>query len=171
MVYAQRPMKQSSFFPKPISAHGGELALGRRKALRPLARRKPIHLVLKSKRNLLAQGSLLQQDTKRFAAKFGLRVYDSAIAKDHLHLVVMIPGRREYSAFIRALTGLLARKLGKGLWSLLPFSRVASWGKEFQTLLKYLEQNRLEAEGVMPYQKRSDWYRKQRRRLAVKVYS
>jgi len=74
--------------------------------------------------------------------------------------VATTPGRKEYNAFIRSLTGLLARKLGKGLWALLPFSRVAQWGKPFRALQKYLEQNRLEAEGVMPYQKRNDWYRR-----------
>jgi len=147
----------------PPLAHGGQLASGRRKNSRPLAKNRPIHFVLKTKRPFHTAGPLILREARRLAGKFGLKIYDHAVASDHLHFVATIPGRKEYNAFIRSLCGLLARKLGKGLWSLSPFSRVAEWGKPFRALQKYLEQNRLEAEGVMPYQKRKDWYRRHRR--------
>ncbi|MGZ6290217.1 MAG: hypothetical protein ACXWQO_18660 [Bdellovibrionota bacterium] len=151
-------MKQHSLFPKPSLSHGGALARGRRKTLRPLARKRPIHLVLKAQRAFSADGTLLLKETRRLAEKFGLRLYDRALGNDHLHLVLTIPGRREYNAFIRSLTGLLARKMGQGIWALLPFTRVAQWGKQYKALAKYLEQNRLETAGVMPYQPRRESY-------------
>lgn len=83
-----------------------------------------------------------------------------AVAEDHVHLVIKIGGREEYKAFIRSLTGLLARKLGKGLFALLPFTRIANWGKDFAYLKKYLRKNREEASGARAYEPRRDWYKR-----------
>jgi hypothetical protein len=94
-----------------------------------------------------------------------LRVYDLAVSHDHAHLLLKTPGRREYRAFIRSLTGILAHRLGKGCWLLLPFSRIASWGKEFARLKIYLRKNREEASGARPYEPRKDRYKKLRRNL------
>jgi hypothetical protein len=91
---------------------------------------------------------------KRQGEKFAIRVYDHAIAFNHIHLLLKIPGRREYAAFLRAFCGLLARKLGPGLWLLLPYSRVAGWGREFRALRGYLLMNREEAAGLRPMRKR-----------------
>lgn len=159
-------MKQFSLFKPSPATHGGELALHRRKAIRPLAKKRPIHLILKAKKSFGGGGALVHSEALRLARKFQLRVYDTALARDHLHLVIRIPGRREYTGFIRALTGVLARKLGKGLWRLLPFTRVSSWGKAYRELLRYLEQNRLEEAGLIPYEKRRDWYEHQKRRAS-----
>jgi REP element-mobilizing transposase RayT len=163
MVYGVSPMKQTSFFQNTPPVHGGELALQKRKNRRPLARKRPIHLILKAKKAFQEHSALIHQETKRLAAKFGIKIYDTALANDHFHLVLTIPSRKDYVAFIRALTGLLARKLGKGLCLLLPFSRVSNWGKAYRALRKYLEQNRLETAGLTPYKKRKDYYRKWRR--------
>jgi hypothetical protein len=153
-------MRQHSLFPAPTLFHGGELSLGKRKTLRPLASKRPLHLVLKSRRSLWRHRPVIEGDVKHLAKKFGLRLYSLAVAHDHAHLLVKVPGRREYHAFIRSLTGLLARKLGRGLWRLLPFTRIANWGKDFIQLKKYLEKNRDEAAGLKPYEPRVDWYRR-----------
>ena len=96
--------------------------------------------------------------TRHYGERFGIRLYDQAVNHDHLHFVLKISGRREYAQFIRALTGFLARKLGKGLWKVLPFTRIASWGRDFQRLKAYLCQNREEAGGERPYSPREDYY-------------
>jgi REP element-mobilizing transposase RayT len=144
--------------------HGGELSIGRRKALRPLARKRPLHLVLKSRRSLRRHGPLISKEAHRLAEKFSCRLYDIAVAEDHIHLVLLIAGRKEYKAFIRSLTGLLARKIQKGLFMLLAFTRVANWGKDFQRLKSYLKKNREEASGERSYEPREDWYRRYRRK-------
>jgi len=99
-------------------------------------------------------------ELKRLADKFHIRVYSFAVAHDHLHFVARIPSRAHYVKFIRALCGLLARKLGAKLWALPPFSRVATWGRDFKALLNYLAKNREEAAGRRPYEPRKDWYKR-----------
>jgi REP element-mobilizing transposase RayT len=151
-VYGAPPMQKSLFTFSSI--HGGEHSIGKRKNRRPLSRKKPIHLVLKSKRNLYQHKDLIETQLKRQAEKFEIRLYDKAVARDHVHILAKIPGKREYTAFIRALTGILAKKLGRNLFSLLPFTRVAEWGRDFLNLKKYFLQNREEAAGRRPYRER-----------------
>ena len=154
-------MRQLSLFQtEPLRFHGGSLISGRRKTRRPLARKKPIHFVLKSGRVLLPWSQVIEKEIGRLGNKFGLRLYRVAIAQDHVHFVARIPGRAEYTAFIRSVTGTLARKLGKGLWKLLPFSRVATWGREFRALMDYLRKNTEEALGLRPYEPRRRHYKK-----------
>jgi REP element-mobilizing transposase RayT len=152
-------MRQASLFPGkyPIH-HGATLARGRRKSLRPLSTKRPIHIVLKSKREIYSRRAIIEAELHRMCTRFGIRLYDVATASDHVHFVARIPSRKLYVAFIRSLTGLLARRFGKNLWALLPFSRVAHWGRAFMKLKKYLAQNREEAAGTRPYSSRTDWY-------------
>ena len=157
-------MRQMTLFSKSPTFHGGELNAGRRKGARPLARKRPLHLVLKSSRaSLRKHEALILASARRYGERFGIRLYDQAVNHDHLHFVLKIPGRREYAQFIRALTGFLARKLGKGLWKVLPFTRIASWGRDFQRLKAYLCQNREEASGRQPYTPREDYYARLRK--------
>jgi REP element-mobilizing transposase RayT len=161
MVYAAPPMKQQSFFSSAPLFHGGEINRGKRKTRRPLCSKRPLHGVLKAKNhNLYTHKSWIESKARALAQKLHLEVYGLAVNFDHVHLVLKLPNRRAYAAFIRALTGLLARKIGVGLWKLLPFTRVLAWGKDFRQALDYLKKNREEAEGSRPYEERKDWYRR-----------
>ena len=73
-------------------------------------------------------------------------------------MVIRINNPQSYKKFIRSLTAALARQLGKGMWKLIPFSRVLSWGKDFNAVIAYVEQNELEALGVILYQVRKNYY-------------
>lgn len=157
-------MRQQSLFPHTPLFHGGELSLKKRKSLRPLARGRPIHLVLKSRQALKKHKHPINQEIHRLGDRFQIRIDDIAVAHDHIHLVIFIPSRKDYVRFIRSLTGLLARRLGKGLWSLLPFTRVGAWGRAYEELKNYLKKNREEAEGIRPYETRKDWYKRYRPR-------
>ena len=142
-----------SFINKPKIEFGGSLLKGRRKTERILDSRKPIHLVLKSKStfSLFKQKKNLQTVLKKQAKTFGVKIYSESIQSDHWHLCLKITNRRLYRGFIRSLTGILARKLGKGLWSLRPYSRIIEWGKDFLNILDYLLLNHCEAHGIVPY--------------------
>jgi hypothetical protein len=153
-------MKQVSLFPIAPPVFGGNLPPGRRKSARPLAKKRPTHLILKAKREIFSERKTVLDVVFGQAVKQSIRIYDLAVAKDHLHLVIVIPGRREYRAFIRSVTGLLARLFGKGLWTALPFTRVALWGTAYRELQRYMEQNREEALGRRPYKPRQDWYQR-----------
>jgi len=130
-------MRQFSLFPGKIPLHhGGELARGRRKSLRPLSCKRPVHFTLKSRKRIYENRRAVVAELQRQAEKFDIRIYDCAVAHDHLHFLAKLSSRAHYIKFIRALAGLLARKLGAKLWALPPFSRVASWGRDFLELKK-----------------------------------
>ncbi|MGZ6323735.1 MAG: transposase [Bdellovibrionota bacterium] len=99
-------MRQGNLFPgKFVVHHGGELARGRRKSLRPLSKKRPIHFVLKSQRRIYEKRQVVVAELQRQAEKFQIRIYDFAVASDHLHFVARVPSRTHYVKFIRALCG------------------------------------------------------------------
>lgn len=51
-----------------------------------------------------------------------------------------------------------AAELSSSFWQFRPFSRVVNWGKDFQTCVKYLKLNILEAVGFIPYRERKNYY-------------
>lgn len=159
-------MKQLFLIPtKAKLFHGGEFALGKRKRLRTLSSKRPIHCVLKSKRRVLyARKSWIEREARRLAKKFGVKAYSIAVNFDHIHFALKIPNRQAYNAFVRAFAGILAAKFGKGLWALLPFTRVCAWGRAFEKLLDYIRKNREEAAGEKPYEPRINWYAREKKK-------
>ncbi len=149
--------RQISFFKAIEKESGGSLTVkGKRKTARILDRRKPLHFVLKSKKivNLYFHRILLRKFLFLYAKKFGIKVYKESVQKDHFHFCIKITNRQLYRAFIRALTGSIAQKLGKGLWVLLPYSRVVTWGWDFLGVLDYILLNDCEVAGNVPYASR-----------------
>ena len=72
-----------------------------------------------------------------------------------MHLLVKIDTRDSYKKFIHSVTSALAvylRKLKPNLesvFSLRPYTRIVSWGKDFKNALEYLILNKLEAMGLI----------------------
>lgn len=145
-IILPRMAKQLSFFRQSRSTvHGGKPQKGR-KLERPLAKKHPIHLVLKSSR---AKGSWsflsfrnriwIEATLRSKAKKFGVKINDFANIGNHLHLKVRIHNRENFQHFLRALTSVIARKITgarKGnkrgpFWDHLAFTRVLrSWREE-----------------------------------------
>ncbi|MEQ1665454.1 MAG: transposase [Bdellovibrionales bacterium] len=138
-------------------AFGGELIQGKRKLRRPLDIKKPIHLVLRA--DISKSGSLLRRQNQinkmiyKYAIKFGVKVYKKAIVSNHIHFVLKFSHRFNYTSFVRALSGVLAKSFGVK-WKFRPFTRVITWGRDFKNTLKYVLRNELEALGVITYQPR-----------------
>lgn len=150
--------RQMSFFRSAEKEFGGSLAVkGRRKTARVLDSRKPLHFVLKSnhRTNLYPHRVLLRKLLSLYAKRFGIKVYKESVQRDHFHFCIKITNRQLYRGFIRALTGVISQKLGRGIWSLLPYSRVISWGRDFLAVLDYILLNDCEVSGVVPYAIRS----------------
>ena len=143
-----------------LKFHGGNINKGQRKIRRPLSSRHPIHLVLKANKqlNLFEEFEQIKYLINKYSWKFHIKVYDLSIQKDHIHLLIKIEERESYMKFNRSLCGVLARQYGKGIWKLTPFTRVMSWGKDFQAVKKYIQKNEDEIWGVKPYEKRPDRY-------------
>jgi len=135
---------------------GGEDLIGRRKSQRPLSTKCPTHLVLKS--NLPSvfnpgDGSL-NRLIRRTANKFDIQIYDLAINWSHIHFLIQVFDRKDYVRFIRALTSYLAMCVKKRnpdettkLFTLRPFTRIVSWGRDYKNTIFYVFKNILEAGG------------------------
>ena len=121
---------------------GGELLIGKRKTQRPLSTKKPIHLVLRSDTVKLftPYNSSLEKLIYRTAGRFQIRIYDLALNWNHIHAVIMINDRKDYVAFIRALTSLISTKIKSKLknlttvFTLRPFTRILEWGRDFKCI-------------------------------------
>lgn len=137
-------------------SHGGIVNLGKRKTRRPLATRKALHLVLKSSQTvcLFSELNEVKYYINKYSFQFHIRIYHLSVQKDHIHLLMRIENRESYKKFTRSLTGILARKYGKGLWMLSPFTRVLNWGRDFESTRNYISQNEAEVWGVKPYKSR-----------------
>jgi hypothetical protein len=108
--------------------------------------------------------------------RHGVKVYRVANAGNHLHLLVRFTKRRGLQNFLRGSCGLIARKVlgaergrasgktttsdapqtinrslkqGQRFWSQRPFTRIVSWGKDFNSVLAYVKLNSLEALGFL----------------------
>ena len=180
--------KQHNFEKSRPRFFGGALLVGRRKSLRPLSSKDSIHFVLRSRwatgRDsflVVKNKKSIESIIKKFAIKFGVKIFHQAINNNHVHLLLMITNRYLYRAFIKAVSGLIASHVmgqqsfkqflksrqilpegdgDQGFWQFRPFSRVVSWGRDFKACFKYVEQNVLEALGVMPYKLRKNYYAK-----------
>jgi hypothetical protein len=92
-----------------------------------------------------------------------VRIYRIGQGHNHIHLLLLPRTREGFIAFSRAVAGLIPRALlkaekaspkGKKFWDQRAWTRIVSWGREFRSVAKYLEQNNLEAFGFIPYQVR-----------------
>lgn len=157
MNNALRKPKQLSFFKSPPVEFGGSLLVGKRKSKRILTTKQPIHMILKGDVSL--SGSLLKhknwidKEIKRLAEKFTIKIYDYGVCSNHIHFGLKISSIENYKKFIKALSGRLAQKL-KIKFLLRPFTKILSWGRQFQRVLSYIVQNKEEALGIRSYKPR-----------------
>ncbi|MDZ4662202.1 MAG: transposase [Pseudomonadota bacterium] len=152
---------------KPTLQHGGSLAINRRKVIRPLDTKKPLHIVLKSdkakgKLSLLNHQGYIGACLKKLSTKFRISIYEKAIVGNHLHLLIRGKTRKELQNFFRTIAALIARHVTKArrgkpfgrFWTYLLFSRLlTSWKKEFDKVKAYIVKNTLEALGMIRYQR------------------
>jgi REP element-mobilizing transposase RayT len=176
---AQRQLKFPALREFTKLEHGGEQSLGKRKTARPLAVKRPVHLVLRSskatgKLSMLAPAhhDLVQSLIWKYAAKNQIKIHRFANAGNHLHLLIQAKTKAGFRAFLRTISGLIARLITgavKGrpaantlqgnvatqaarfqtkFWDHLAFTRVVSWGKDFKKTCDYVIQNVMEACGL-----------------------
>ena len=140
------------------------------KTPRPISTKRVMHAVLRASVCKGPLSFLLSKNSKVIdrvlesqGLLHGVKIYKVAKAHNHIHLVLLPRSRESFIAFLRSITGLIPRLLlgaqkgspiGKVFWDKRPWSRIISWGKEYKLVLKYLEQNMLEAFGFIPYQER-----------------
>jgi REP element-mobilizing transposase RayT len=167
-LFDQQP-KRGRPAKKPHGHFGGRyLKNYNPKCERPMDSKKALHLVLKSSQ-ATGERSFDSKTHKKIvwkiiydhADKFGIKIHEYANGGNHLHLLLRAKNRQDYAAFIRTITGLIARTVGNSqrgrrlknkFWDARPFSRVVSYARqEYNTIKTYLLRNTLEAIGWLKY--------------------
>ena len=173
-------MKQLSLIPRPRQKleHGGVLAIQKRKEKRTISIKKPMHLVLRSdkakgQRSLLKNKPLVLKLLRLYSKKFAVRVYEIAICGNHIHCLVKGSNRKQLQNFFRVFPGQIAQEIlqhhplkpteekaftggthpknQKTFWSLLLYSKLLSWGREYLSTKNYIIRNTMEALGLIAY--------------------
>ena len=163
--------------------HGGSLAVGKRRARRPLHLKQSHHITMKSHhalgaRSLFRHKKMIHSLLKKNSFKFRVKVYEIAIQGNHIHLLVKARDRLGIQNFFRVIAGHIAQRVltecplkvapggappkstgckknQRKFWSYLLYSRIVSWGREFKTVIKYIQRNTLELLQLMAYRPRS----------------
>jgi REP element-mobilizing transposase RayT len=151
---------QGASFHVPKDCFGGSLLKNSNaKSKRPLESKLPIHLVLRANRGGMRSPKThlrVNRAVEKTCKRHGVKIYRYANVGNHLHMLIKIPGRSRWAAFIRELTGRIAQEVkavtgqaGK-YWKQRPFTRIVrGWRKAFRLACDYVELNILEAEGFI----------------------
>jgi REP element-mobilizing transposase RayT len=157
--------KQTSFFKSHSEfsasriSHGGA-GSGRRKTFRPLDRKRPLHIVLKSshargERSLLARKLAVKRVVEQKAALYDITIHGFQNMGNHLHLLVSFKARKSMQTFLRVVSGLVARiatgarkgrAFGHRFWDHLVFTRIVTGRRDFETMSRYMTKNEVERE-------------------------
>jgi hypothetical protein len=156
------PAKQLSFLPKIPKEHGGSSRIGKRKTQRPFDPKRPLHLSLKSslargQRSMLApknKGQVLECLHRAQSANPRVKILRFANVGNHLHLLIQAKSRREFQAFLREFAGRLASAMTGAIkgrpekfWDTLAWSKVLEWGRQYQSVARYILLNVLKSFG------------------------
>jgi hypothetical protein len=150
---------QPLLFPdlKRITQFGGDTRRGKRKVARPIAVRRPMHLILKSD-NARGSRSLLHKRNARYIAKFvpalaaayGVNVFSCGNGGTHLHMGVRARSRRGFQNFLRVLGSKLAiyvtgakkgHKTGK-FWTQSAYTKLVETSAQLWELKCYIAKHR-----------------------------
>jgi REP element-mobilizing transposase RayT len=117
-VRVKKSKNQFSFIPKPKKEHGGSLAVGKRRAARPLKIKQSHHVTLKSHhavgpRSLFRHKKMILSLIRKNSVRFQVKVYEYAIQGNHIHILVKAQSREGLQNFFRVLAGHSAQKILK----------------------------------------------------------
>ena len=138
--------------------HGGGIRRHRRKLERPVSTRRPMHVVMSSRRargpwDLRAHQRAVRDALRTMAQRFDVRIYDFANVGSHLHMLVRARRREAFQNFLRSFAGIVARRVTGArrgrpagpFFSSLAWSRVVSWGRDYFGVRHYVFRNQIES--------------------------
>jgi REP element-mobilizing transposase RayT len=150
--------KQSSF----THGFGGSLLKkSHAKTARPFKRNHATHIVLRSTKargenSFLNHVKWINLQIKNISAACGVKIERHENVGNHLHILIRSSRRESQRAFLRGITGTIARKFtgakkgmqkGQKFWDALPFSRVIVGNQAYRIIQDYFNKNRIEAIG------------------------
>lgn len=121
---------------------------------------------------------MIEKIIEKAAQNFYVKIYEKAICGNHIHLVVKGYTLVRLQNFFRVVAGHIAQEIlrlhplqkherggapesKKGhpknrrkFWSVLLYSRIVKWGRDFATVKNYVIQNVKESLGLIPYKTR-----------------
>jgi len=175
-------MKQTSFLPKidrlSFREFGGDLRKGKRKIARPFSQKLPLHVVFRSSHAKgdcsllkLAHRKFIEAAIDRYARLYHIRIYRLQNVGNHLHVLLKTRtksrdlARLELANFLRRFSGEVAMRITKAkkgsrfgrFWDELVYSRIVTWGREFNIIKSYFIKNLFEAHGVWNRKKFPTW--------------
>lgn len=188
---SQLQFSQSKLHWKHRYSHGGVLRQRRAgRGARPLSSRESLHLVFKANRDSIRGGFrshrrffVIHQILQQYQAKFYIKVAQSSIQGDHIHLLIRTSRRSNYQSFFRVVSGQIAQRFEKEgllslqvtntpkgrkaksenqsvtdtprrkLWKHRPFTRVVKGWRAYRIVREYILLNEKEALGLIPYRK------------------
>lgn len=156
-------MIQKSFFDsksessKSRIAYGGKTR-GRRKVFRPMDRKRPLHITLKSshakgRMSFLSHKIQVAKIIESRAAKDQIKIHRFVNMGNHIHILASFKRREFMQRFLRVTTGLIARLVtnakkghafGKRFWDHLAHSRIVTSRMDFGRILHYFDKNSVE---------------------------
>ncbi len=154
-----------NFLTKLPKECGGSQALNKRKCKRVLAVKSPIHLVLRSDKakgiySFVNHQATLNKLITRLAKKHRIKIYSYAINWNHIHFVIRIFDQQNYKHWIRDLAGQIVQCISlktkthlSKFFTVRPYTRLVSWGREFKTVMDYQILNKMEIFGLRPRKK------------------
>jgi hypothetical protein len=87
-----------------------------------------------------------------------VRIYRYANVGNHIHLLIKVPSKAIWQRFLREFAGGIAiivtgagltrNKAGRGFWDGLAFTRIVSFGRDFEGVGRYVMKNLFESMGV-----------------------
>ena len=155
--------KQLSLFSDKRNSRewGGEASIGKIKSCRPLNSQKYLHIVLKSSHAIKDKTfshannkGMVHSLLKTYLSLCGITLYEMALMKNHIHLLVQLPNRILFQKFLRIFLGVVARKMlnaEKGragkvpYWDNLPYTRIVEKGRDFINVVNYIKKNVLDS--------------------------
>ena len=140
--------QQKLFYDKTKKYFGGSLLKNSNpKTKRPFSSKAPMHIVLKARFYCL-RDQRVKKRIEKYARKNFIKVYQLQIMSNHIHLVLRSKNKDNLNSFLRIICGLIPRLLNKTrIWLYRPFSRIISWGKDYQGIKDYIKINSLQAQG------------------------
>jgi REP element-mobilizing transposase RayT len=114
MPKSKRPKQFSLPLENTRTEHGGSLSSGKRKTSRPIATKRPLHIVMRSSKACgklsflnFQNSSAISQIIKRTTAKFHIRLFRFSNSGNHLHLLIQGSRRKDIQNFLRTAAALI----------------------------------------------------------------
>lgn len=160
----KQSVKQTDLFAKKSNRFGGDARKTRASRLfRPISTKQSMHLILKSTQAKGAWSFLRPRNkaivalaVRRYAEMFGVKIYSSANAGNHLHFHLKFHSHSMYKSFVRGLAGAIALKvtgssklkpLKERFWTQTPYTRFVFGVTDFMRMSDYIKVNQLEGFG------------------------